>query len=337
MSLSFYRCPICGELLNETAAGNVCARNHFFPFVSGTKIPVFSCDRDDSNEYTTQEAGPVHENSLKWLFETFGTTETDLRERLVERLGFCNGKKVLITGVGAGNDLPYLAKKVGHSGFIYAQDFSKQMLLSAFERTKGEYNLEEYQIIFSVSDATNLPFRDAVFDAAFHFGGINLFSDIAKGISEMNRVVKPGGRVVFGDEGLAPWLTNTDYGRMIIKNNHLCSFRLPLDLLPFSARDVKLSWEVGYCFYVIDFTVGDSPLFLNPNVWHKGRRGGTMRTRYYGVLEGVDPNLKELIYSTAQTKGINRVEFLETLLRTGLDKVAVEEKKDKNEFSSEEH
>src|SRR3546814_8144504 len=59
-------------------------------------------------------------------------------------------------------------------------------------------------LFFSVSDACHLPFEDRFFDAAFHFGGINLFDDVEGAIGEMNRVVKPGGRVVFGDEGIGP-------------------------------------------------------------------------------------------------------------------------------------
>ena len=37
----------------------------------------------------------------------------------------------------------------------------------------------------------------------------------------MDRVVKDGGRIVFGDEGLSPWLKDTDYGKMLIDNNPL--------------------------------------------------------------------------------------------------------------------
>src|SRR3546814_5164791 len=76
-------------------------------------------------------------------------------------------------------------------------------------------------LFFSVSDACHLPFEDRFFDAAFHFGGINLFEDVEGAIGEMNRVVKPGGRVVFGDEGIGPWLRDTEFGRIVVNNNPL--------------------------------------------------------------------------------------------------------------------
>ncbi|OUL88685.1 class I SAM-dependent methyltransferase [Paraburkholderia hospita] len=47
-------------------------------------------------------------------------------------------------------------------------------------------------IYLSVSNASLLPFADGYFDGAYHFGGINLFSDMKSAISEMARVVKVG-------------------------------------------------------------------------------------------------------------------------------------------------
>ena len=37
----------------------------------------------------------------------------------------------------------------------------------------------------------------------------------------MDRVTKPGGKVVFGDEGIAYWLKNTELGKSLITNNIL--------------------------------------------------------------------------------------------------------------------
>lgn len=57
---------------------------------------------------------------------------------------------------------------------------------------------------FSVGNASYLPFPDGFFDAAYHFGGLNLFTDKKRALAEMTRVVKRGGKVVAADEGLAP-------------------------------------------------------------------------------------------------------------------------------------
>ena len=122
--------------------------------------------------------------------------------------------------------------------------------------------------------------------------GINLFSSIRQGITEMNRVVKSGGKIVISDEGVAPWLVDTEIGRQLITNNPLYACQAPMALLPDTARDVRLSYELHNCFYVIEFTAGDGPLPINIDVPHVGRRVGSIRTRYAGRLEGIDPGVE---------------------------------------------
>jgi SAM-dependent methyltransferase len=315
-----YRCPVCKcKLSVETGVGLSCSNSHVFKFVEGTTVPLFDSENTDVNEYTISNAAEIHDNALRWVFNTFSTNEEELRENLLSRLNLVEGQKVLITGAGAGNDLPFLAKKVGKNGAIFAQDYAGEMLLSAVDRSVNLYDLADYDIEFSISDATNLPFDDDYFDAVFHFGGLNLFSDIAAGISEMDRVVRDGGRVVFGDEGLAPWLKDTDYGRLIINNNPLLKFSVPVELFPTTARNLNLSWDPSYCFYIVDYTAANEPLPLDIDVPHVGTRGGSIRTRYFGQLEGVDPDLKDALYAEAKKQGIDRVSFLEGLLRGGLE------------------
>jgi len=319
-----YYCPAveCKQLpLEEQEGGLRCRSNeHFYLYAPGTKIPVFVCADEDSNEYTLTDAAKIHDNSLRWLFKTFKTSEVKLRKSLVSRLRVKKGDSILVTGAGAGNDLPFLAESLDSEGVIHAQDFSKQMLLAGAERYGPLLTSPNLTIQFSVSDATNLPFRDAEFDAAYHFGGINLFPDIAKGIAEMNRVVRPGGRIVIGDEGIAPWLKNTEIGKMLIKNNPLYSFDAPLHYLPESARNVVFSWEMENCFYVIEFTVSDHSLQIDIDIPHVGRRGGSIRTRYYGQLEGIDPELRNFLYKEAERLDISRVDYLERLLKIGYNK-----------------
>lgn len=304
--------------LNESPEGLQCSNGHLFPFASGTNVPVFASEPEDANEYAKVNAAEVHDNALRWVFSTFETDEAGLRERLIARIGLTKGSRVLITGAGAGNDLPYLVRALSGAGEIFVQDIAKEMLLAGVARYQGELSSSGVSLHFSISDATDLPFCDDVFDAAYHFGGINLFPDIAKGISEMNRVVRPGGAVVIGDEGLAPWLTDTEFGKMLVNNNPLYACTPPMSLLPDTARSVKLTWELSNCFYVIEFCVSNDPLPLNIDIPHLGRRGGTIRSRYFGQLEGVTPALRERIYREAERRGLSRVEYIELALRDSL-------------------
>jgi SAM-dependent methyltransferase len=315
---TLYRCPEAGcnrAQLVEESDGLHCPNAHHFPYIEGTNVPVFACQPEEAHEYTLEDAAAIHDNSLRWVFNTFGSDESTLRRSLISRLRLSGGQTILVTGAGAGNDLPYLMQSMNGAGVIYAQDIAKQMLIAGVNRHGAHADWPDIKILFSASDATRLPFDDRVFDAAYHFGGINLFPDIRRGIAEMDRVVKPGGRVVICDEGAAPWLKQTELGRMLIKNNPLYAFDAPLPLMPETAREVNLSWEVGNCFYLIDYTVCDKPLDINIDVPHLGKRGGSIRTRYSGQLEGVTPALRDRIYAEAESLGLSRVEYIERLLK----------------------
>jgi SAM-dependent methyltransferase len=318
-----YCCPErqCNKAwLQHFSDGLRCPEGHFYPYAPGTTVPVFASEVQDANEYSIANAAEVHDNALRWVFSTFGATEDDLRKRLVGRLHLDKGARVLVTGAGAGNDLPYLVAALSGEGEIYAQDIAKEMLLAGEVRHRAELHGSGVRLEFSVSDAMNLPFADASFDAAYHFGGINLFPDIARGIAEMNRVVRPGGRIVIGDEGIAPWLKDTELGRMLINNNALYAYEPPLVALPGTAREVNLSWELCNCFYVIDYSVSDQPLPVDIDIPHVGKRGGTIRSRYFGRLEGVSPDLRDQVYAEAERRGESRVAYLESVLRAALGK-----------------
>lgn len=322
-SNSSYRCtkPTCARTtLTQSPDGLSCPNGHLFAFVPDTNVPVFASEPEGANEYSKENAPEVHDNALRWVFNTFQTEEKGLRERLIARIGLKRGQRVLITGAGAGNDLPYLVSALSGNGEIYAQDIAKEMLLAGVSLYKNELAESGVELHFSVSDATNLPFADGFFDAAYHFGGINLFPNIAIGIAEMNRVVTSGGNIVIGDEGLAPWLVDTELGRMLVNNNALYACSAPMAALPATARAVKLSWELSNCFYVIEFQASTEPLPVNIDVPHLGMRGGTIRSRYFGRMEGVDPALRDRVYHEAASRGMSRVAFLESALRASLDK-----------------
>jgi ubiquinone/menaquinone biosynthesis C-methylase UbiE len=322
MENSYYCCTEtkCNHApLSLGNGGLYCSNGHFFSYMSGTDVPIFACEAESSNDYSTKDAVAIHDNSFRWVFQTFETDESTLRKNLTSRLNLSKGQTILVTGAGSGNDLPFIAEKLEEQGTIYAQDISKQMLISGVEKFINGPNPLNVNIFFSVSDATNLPFMDNFFDAAYHFGGLNLFPDIQKGIFEMNRVVKPLGQVLICDEGLAPWLKETELGKMLIKNNPLYAYEAPLPLLPENAKSVKLTWELCHCFYVIEFTVSDTPIAINIDVPHMGKRGGSIRSRYLGQLEGVEPTLRDKVYAAAERQGISRVEYLERLLKMAVD------------------
>jgi SAM-dependent methyltransferase len=168
---------------------------------------------------------------------------------------------------------------------------------------------------YSISSAVHLPFATDFFDAVFHFGGFNQFGDLRRAAAEFARVVKPNGRVVFGDESVGPWLKGTEFEQIVCTNNALFRHDLPIDTLPENARDVSVRWIMGNCFYLIAFRKGDGPPRLDLDLPHAGWRGGTMRSRYFGVLEGVTPEAKELARQAAAKSGTSVHQWLDRLVR----------------------
>lgn len=103
------------------------------------------------------------------------------------------GGRVLDVATGTGDLALELAGIVGPDGSVIGSDFSEAMLARA--EVKGA-QAHPGALRFEWADAMNLPYPDDAFDAATVGFGARNFSDLRQGLSEMARVVRPGGRVV---------------------------------------------------------------------------------------------------------------------------------------------
>ncbi|SHJ42243.1 demethylmenaquinone methyltransferase [Desulfofundulus thermosubterraneus] len=86
------------------------------------------------------------------------------------------------------------ARLVGPRGRVVGLDFCENMLAKARENVKKTPFSEQIQ--FVQGNAVNLPFPDNTFDCATIGFALRNVPDIRKTISEMARVVRPGGKVV---------------------------------------------------------------------------------------------------------------------------------------------
>ena len=94
------------------------------------------------------------------------------------------GDRVLDVCCGTG-DLSIAAREVG--GEVTGLDFSEPMLARAREKNP--------EIEWISGDALVLPFADGSFDAATVGFGVRNLADLERGLAELRRILKPGGRL----------------------------------------------------------------------------------------------------------------------------------------------
>ena len=107
------------------------------------------------------------------------------RRKAVRWSGAKRGDRVLDCATGTG-DLAIAFRKAGAT--VVGTDFVPEMIEIA--RTKAP------DIEFEVADVTRLPFEDASSDVASISFGIRNVDDPRRGIAELARVVRSGGRVI---------------------------------------------------------------------------------------------------------------------------------------------
>jgi demethylmenaquinone methyltransferase/2-methoxy-6-polyprenyl-1,4-benzoquinol methylase len=118
------------------------------------------------------------------------------RRRAAELAAVPAAGRALDVACGTGDLALELAKGMGPGGEVVGTDFSERMLELARAKAKGRRGGSGGRVRFEAANALQLPYGDEEFDAATVGFGARNFSDLRRGLEEMTRVVKPGGRVV---------------------------------------------------------------------------------------------------------------------------------------------
>jgi demethylmenaquinone methyltransferase / 2-methoxy-6-polyprenyl-1,4-benzoquinol methylase len=122
------------------------------------------------------------------------------RRRAVALAELEPGDRALDVATGTGDLAFELGHRLAPGGAVIGVDFSEAMLELAREKAARRARVTsspvEVSVEFAHANAMALPFGDDEFDAATVGFGARNFADLERGLAEMTRVVKPGGRVV---------------------------------------------------------------------------------------------------------------------------------------------
>lgn len=122
-----------------------------------------------------------------------GNTDARWRKMVARRLGdsLTPGARVLDVACGTG-DLAFALAEASPHARVVGVDFCRPMLALASgksARRKGR------AVAFVEGDALRLPFAESTFDAASIAFGLRNLARVERGLEELLRVLKPGGRV----------------------------------------------------------------------------------------------------------------------------------------------
>jgi len=144
-----------------------------------------------------------------------------------------SGDRVLDVATGTGDLAVELDGRVSPGGEVVGVDFSESMLELARGKAPG--------MRFEAGNALELPFADDEFAAATVGFGARNFSDLPRGLSEMVRVTRPGGRVVVLEittpqRPPLSWFFSMWFDRVVPAMGRLAGDRSAYEYLPSSVR-----------------------------------------------------------------------------------------------------
>lgn len=190
--VALLRCPTCRSAMREEATAIVCEdAGHRFPLVDGVPVLVAEDELDDvqyaqQREYFDAEFATYHEYRLEpW------------RQSYIRRLS--------AAGALGGPGAPLIDVAVGGSGYTVIEaaregrpavgcDLSLQGMRAA--RRHAEAQGVGDRTLFVCCSADALPFAPASFDVGLAIAIIEHVPDDAAALSELARVLRPGGRAV---------------------------------------------------------------------------------------------------------------------------------------------
>lgn len=168
-----------------------------FGMTSGNGQPTSEAKpRRDSREFASQVNGMF--DRIAGVYDLMNRTMTagldrSWRRRAADKAELRPGDSALDVCCGTGDLVFELAERVQPAGSVIGCDFSERMLDRAREKGRKQGAIGAR---FEWADALDLPYDDSRFDAVTVGFGVRNLADLDRGLAEMARVLKPGGRMV---------------------------------------------------------------------------------------------------------------------------------------------
>ena len=143
-------------------------------------------------EATFSSVAPRYDLANHWLS---GGIDFYWRDRLVKLAQKNKLTDILDLATGSGDVLFALRKGLGDKVNLTGLDFCEPMLEQARAK-RTVRGLGDATNQFLHGDCLNLPFEDQSFDLITIAFGLRNLADRAKGLAEMQRVLRPGGRLI---------------------------------------------------------------------------------------------------------------------------------------------
>ena len=130
---------------------------------------------------------------------------------MMKKAGDIRGFECLDVGSGTGEIAFFVARKAGPQGHVTGLDITPGMLELA-RRKMAELDLPS-QVDFVLGDALDMQYPDGAFDLVTSGYMLRNVTDIPKAVSEMHRVLRPGGKAIVAElarpkNGFVRWFHN---------------------------------------------------------------------------------------------------------------------------------
>lgn len=150
--------------------------------------------------------------------DTVAAAAVDYKQQLLDLLVLEPGLTVLDLGCGPGADLPSMADAVTTSGRVVGVDIDQKMVDAANSRFHDHPHVEIH-----LGDGHALPFEEATFDRARMDRALQHVADPSTVLSELLRVLKPGGLLRIGEPDWDSLVVDGDLEMNRAFNRFICS------------------------------------------------------------------------------------------------------------------